>query len=154
MAKEIERKFLVKNDSWKDDLQGVPCRQGYLAKDEEVTVRVRIIGDRGYLTVKGKTHGILRDEFEYEISITDAGIMLQAMCVRGKVEKIRYKVESSGMTWDVDEFLGDNAGLTLAEIELESEDKKIVRPDWVGEEVTGDIRYYNSYLAEHPYTKW
>jgi len=154
MAKEIERKFLVKNSSWKSDLQGILCRQGYLAKNEDITVRVRIIGDHAYLTIKGNTHGISRDEFEYEISMDDAEIMLRTMSHKGIVEKIRYKVEAEGLIWDVDEFLGDNKGLIMAEVELQSEGQQIVLPEWVGKEVTADIRFYNFYLAAHPFTKW
>lgn len=154
MAKEIERKFLVRNSSWKDGLQGLLCRQGYLVKDENVTVRVRIIGELAYLTIKGRTEGFSRDEFEYQISQDDARIMLATMSGNRIVEKIRYKVEANGMIWDVDEFLGNNAGLVMAEVELTDESQQVVLPDWAGEEVTGDRRYYNSYLAEIPFLKW
>jgi len=154
MAKEIERKFLVRNSSWKDGLKGLLCRQGYLVKDEGLTVRVRIIGELAYLTIKGRTEGFSRDEFEYEISQDDARIMLATMSANRIVEKIRYKVEANGMIWDVDEFLGDNAGLVMAEVELTDESQQVVLPDWIGEEVTGDRRYYNAYLAEFPFLKW
>lgn len=154
MAREIERKFLVRNDSWKTGLQGVSCCQAYLATDERVTVRVRILGDAGYLTVKGKTVGLSRDEFEYPIPVTDALAMLETLSTGGWVEKIRYSVKAHGMFWDVDEFLGANAGLVLAEVELEHEGQEVVLPDWVGEEVTGDDRYYNSRLARNPYSSW
>lgn len=154
MAKEIERKFLVRNSSWKDGLKGLLCRQGYIANDENVTVRVRIIGELAYLTIKGRTEGFTRDEFEYEISRDDARIMLTVMSGNRIVEKIRYKVEANGMIWDVDEFLGDNSGLVMAEIELKEENQQIILPEWVGKEVTGDIRYYNSSLAEIPFSKW
>ncbi|HOP40332.1 MAG TPA: CYTH domain-containing protein [Geobacteraceae bacterium] len=154
MAREIERKFLVKNDSWKMGCRGLACRQGYLVKDEAITVRVRVLGDQGYLTVKGKTEGIARDEFEYPVPREDAEAMLGSMCGGRIVEKIRYYVESGGFRWDVDEFLGENIGLVLAEVELESEDQEPALPDWIGREVTGDARYYNAYLAEHPFSRW
>lgn len=154
MAREIERKFLVKNDSWKMGCQGIACRQGYLVKDAAITVRVRVLGDHGYLTVKGKTEGIARDEFEYAVPREDAEAMLASMCGQRIVEKIRYHVEIGGFRWDVDEFLGENAGLVLAEVELDSEDQEPAVPDWIGPEVSGDVRYYNAYLAEHPFSKW
>jgi adenylate cyclase len=154
MAREIERKFLVKNDSWKRGRQGLSCRQGYLVKNEAVTVRVRVLGDNGYLTVKGRTVGMTRDEFEYRIPLEDATAMLGSMCSGGIVEKIRYHVEVSGFTWDVDEFLGENSGLVLAEVELEDEAQTPELPDWLGQEVTGDVRYYNAYLAEKPFSAW
>lgn len=154
MAKEIERKFLVKDCTWKSGRSGLLCSQGYLAADEEVTVRVRIIGVRAYLTVKGRTQGMTRDEFEYEIDVEDADIMLHNMAKKGTVVKMRYKVESEGMIWEVDEFLYDNEGLILAEIELEREDQEIALPEWIGDEVTGDVRYNNSSLALHPFSRW
>lgn len=154
MAREIERKFLVKNDSWKNGCHGVACRQGYLVKDAAVTVRVRVLGAEGYLTIKGRTEGIARDEFEYPIPREDAEAMLAGMCGERIVEKIRYHVENGGFQWDVDEFLGENSGLVLAEVELESEDQQPVLPDWIGREVTGDVRYYNACLAEYPFSKW
>ncbi|MDD2320323.1 MAG: CYTH domain-containing protein [Geobacteraceae bacterium] len=154
MAREIERKFLVKNDFWKRGCQGLFCRQGYLVKEEDITVRVRILGDEGYLTVKGRTEGMARDEFEYRIPQDDAVAMLGSMCRGGIVEKIRYHVEFKGFTWDVDEFLGENSGLVLAEVELEHEDQVPELPDWLGQEVTGDVRYYNAYLAGNPFSAW
>ncbi len=154
MAHEIERKFLVKNDSWKNGCQGLYCRQGYLFADEEVTVRVRILGGEGFLTVKGRTEGITRDEFEYRIPLEDATAMLGSMCRGGLVEKIRHHIEVKGFTWDVDEFLGESSGLVLAEVELEDEDQVPDFPDWLGQEVTGDVRYYNAYLAGNPFSAW
>jgi CYTH domain-containing protein len=154
MAREIERKFLVKNDSWKSDCQGLPCRQGYLVTDEDITVRVRILGDEGYLTVKGRTEGIARDEFEYRIPLADAEALLRSMSRGGIVEKVRYHVMFKGFTWDVDEFLGGNSGLVLAEVELADEEQYPELPDWLGQEVTGDVRYYNAYLAGKPFTTW
>jgi adenylate cyclase len=154
VAQEIERKFLVRNDSWKTGLQGVSCCQAYLATDERVTVRVRILGDAGYLTIKGKSVGLARDEFEYPIPLADARVMLETLSSGGIVDKIRYTVEAHGMLWDVDEFLGANSGLVLAEVELDDEGQEIVLPEWAGEEVTGDARYYNSRLARNPFSAW
>ena len=154
MAREIERKFLVKNDSWKNGCQGLACRQGYLVTGEKVTVRVRILGGEGFLTVKGRTEGITRDEFEYRIPMVDAEAMLGSMSSGGLVEKIRYHVKVGGFTWDVDEFLGENSGLVLAEVELEDEGQQPEIPDWLGQEVTGDVRYYNAYLAGNPFSAW
>ena len=153
MGIEIERKFLVKDGSWKEQSdEGLVCRQGYLASDRESTVRVRVIGDKGFLTIKGATYGLSRSEYEYEIPAIDAEGMLQ-FC-RSMVEKTRYLIEHGGMTWEVDVFGGYNGGLVLAEIELESEDQEFDLPDWAGEEVSGDVRYYNSHLAQHPFRSW
>jgi len=154
MAREIERKFLVKNDSWKNGCQGLACRQGYLVTGENVTVRVRILGGEGFLTVKGRTEGMTRDEFEYRIPLEDAEVMLGSMSSGGLVEKIRYHVTVGGFIWDVDEFLGENSGLVLAEVELEDENQQPEFPDWLGQEVTGDVRYYNAYLAGNPFFAW
>ncbi|MGA7828869.1 MAG: CYTH domain-containing protein [Geobacteraceae bacterium] len=154
MAREIERKFLVKNDSWKKEGRGLSCRQGYLVTGKDITVRVRILGEEGYLTVKGRTEGIARDEFEYRIPVADAEAMLRSMSKDGIVEKIRYHVEVKGFTWDVDEFLGENSGLVLAEVELADENQQPEFPDWLGQEVTGDVRYYNAYLAGNPFSAW
>ncbi|NMC75104.1 MAG: CYTH domain-containing protein [Geobacteraceae bacterium] len=154
MAREIERKFLVRNDSWKTGNDGVFCCQAYLAADERVTVRARILGDSGYLTVKGRSEGAARDEFEYPIPVEDARAMIERLSSGGMVEKIRYSVEAHGMRWDVDEFLGANGGLVLAEVELDYEGQEFVVPEWAGEEVTGDVRYYNSRLAAHPFSQW
>lgn len=153
MGIEIERKFLVKNDGWKVRAsEGSLCLQGYLVADREKTVRVRVMGDVGYLTIKGATEGISRMEFEYEIERPDAEYMLM-LCDR-RIEKIRYFVEEGGLTWEVDVFEGANAGLVMAEIELDSEEREILVPHWAGEEVSGDQRYYNSYLAIHPFSSW
>jgi len=154
VAREIERKFLVVDDAWKTGLSGLLCRQGYLAADERVTVRVRLIGDKGYLTIKGKSKGAARDEFEYSIPAEDARVMLETLVTCGIVEKIRYSLDVHGMRWEVDEFLGANAGLVLAEVELEHEEQEVALPDWAGEEVTGDVRYYNSRLARQPFSLW
>jgi adenylate cyclase len=115
---------------------------------------VRILGDAGYLTIKGKSVGPARDEFEYPIPVADARAMIETLSTGGIVEKIRFSVESHGMVWDVDEFLGANSGLVLAEVELGHEGQEIVLPEWAGEEVTGDVRYYNSRLARNPFSAW
>ena len=153
MGVEIERKFLVKDDSWKIHAdQGLACKQGYLLSDPKKTVRVRMMGDQGYLTIKGATNGISRMEFEYEIDRPDAAYMM--MLCDSVVEKTRYLIEHNGMTWELDVFEGANAGLLMAEIELESENQTFELPEWAGEEVTGDPRYYNARLARQPYSSW
>lgn len=152
MATEIERKFLVTGNGWR---RPHPRRlvQGYLNRDRQRTVRVRLDGEQGFLTVKGVTTGATRSEFEYAIPLADAEPLL-ALCDAPAVRKLRHAVMFAGMRWDVDEFLGDNAGLVVAEIELADESQPFARPAWVGEEVTRDPRYFNSNLATHPYATW
>ncbi len=151
MGIEIERKFLVEGDEWKAAAgAGLDCRQGYLAADSEKTVRVRILGEQAFLTIKGATSGITRSEFEYEIPVADASAMLE-LCQDAVVEKTRYLIEHAGMVWELDVFSGTNAGLVMAEIELESEDQEFDLPDWAGKEVSGDPRYYNACLARYPF---
>jgi len=154
MAQEIERKYLVSGEAWKHLAEGTHYRQGYLSTDPERTVRVRIIGERGYLTIKGISVGISRPEYEYEIPIPDAKELLERLCEKPIVEKERYKIAFGGLVWEVDEFLGVNEGLVIAEVELESADQAIDLPPWVGEEVSGDLRYFNSHLVNHPYSTW
>jgi len=154
MAIEIERKYLVKGDPWRSLGIGEIYRQGYIATKEGVTVRVRIVGDRGYLTIKGKTVGISRSEFEYPIPVEDAQIMLDTLCDRPLIEKIRYKILVGDLTWEVDEFLGENEGLVLAEVELIDEKEMIEIPSWCDREVTNDSKYYNVNLAKYPYRQW
>jgi len=154
MAKEIERKFLVKGDAWRKLAQGTHYRQGYLSTVKERTVRVRTIDDKGFLTIKGISVGASRAEYEYEISVDDANAMLDKLCERPLIEKTRYKIEHQGFIWEVDEFEGDNQGLIVAEIELKDENQKFDLPQWIGEEVTGDPRYFNSNLLKNPYTMW
>lgn len=151
---EIERKFLVKSDAWKKLGKPVLYRQGYLTQDNSRTVRVRLAGDKGYLTIKGKTTGFSRVEFEYEIPASDAQNMLDTLAFHPLIEKTRTCVTYAGHVWEVDEFFGENAGLVMAEIELTSETELFEKPDWIGEEVTGDPRYYNSALAKCPYSSW
>jgi len=154
MAQEIERKFLLASDQWRSGAEGRLYRQGYLSTDKARTVRVRIVGERGLLTIKGLTRGISRLEFEYDIPLADATRLLDELCHRPLIEKTRYEVTHGGLTWEIDEFHGDNAGLIVAEVELASEDQDIELPEWVGAEVSGDPRYYNSNLAQHPFSKW
>lgn len=153
MGVEIERKFLVKNDQWRNLAQGELYRQGYIPTLES-TVRIRVIRDRGFITIKGMTQGISRAEYEYEIPVEDATQMLDHLCKPPLIEKYRHKIELNGLVWEVDEFLGANRGLTIAEVELKSADQAIKLPEWIGEDVSHNPRYYNSNLAQHPYTTW
>ena len=154
MGKEIERKYLIKKDDWRELAKGTVYRQGYLSTVKERTVRVRTIDDNGYLTIKGITVGATRAEYEYEIPAKDANYMLNELCEKPIIEKKRYVVDHEDLTWEIDEFDGENLGLIVAEVELTAEDQKIALPDWIGEEVTGDPRYFNSNLIKHPYSKW
>ena len=155
MGLEIERKFLILNDGYKAGVQGVEYRQGYLSTDIDRTVRVRTAGDKGFVTIKGRTQGYCREEFEYEIPFGEACRLLDRLCIKPLIEKVRYRrAESDGKIWEIDEFRGVNAGLVLAEIELQSEDESFGRPSWLGNEVSDDPRYCNSYLATHPYSEW
>jgi len=154
MGTEIERKYLVRGDAWRALATGVHYRQGYLNSAKERTVRVRSTGDKAYLTIKGLTVGASRSEYEYEIPVADAIAMLDALAERPIIEKKRHKIPHGGITIEVDEFLGENAGLVVAEVELKSEDQAFDKPAWLGEDVTGDPRYYNANLVRHPYSAW
>ncbi|MFA6714165.1 MAG: CYTH domain-containing protein [Victivallales bacterium] len=155
MAMEIERKFLVSGDSWRSGCpEKLELRQGYIAESDKCTVRVRVSGTDGWITVKGPTRNISRSEFEYRIPREDAEIMLRDFADGRIVEKTRYFIDYKGGDWVVDEFSGRNCGLALAEIELNSEDAFFEKPDWLGEEVSGDYRYRNSYLSQNPYSEW
>lgn len=154
MAQEIERKFLLTGDAWRGLAEGVHYRQGYLNSIKERTVRVRTINDKGFLTIKGITVGATRVEYEYEIPKDECTAMLDDLAEKPIIDKKRYKVDYAGFIWEVDEFFGENEGLIVAEVELESEDQKFDAPEWIGEEVTGDPRYFNSNLIKHPFTKW
>jgi CYTH domain-containing protein len=149
MARETERKFLVKNNEYKKGISGVFYKQGYLSRSPDCTIRVRTADNKAWLTIKGPTCGATRYEFEYPIPYDDA-LSLFALCKGGFIEKIRYNVIYDGMLWEVDEFLGKNKGLVIAEIELESENQPIKLPPWAGEEITGDARFYNSNLIDKP----
>ena len=154
MGIEIERKFLPKGEGWRGPGQPTLMRQGYLVADPVRTVRVRIEGERAVITIKSKSTGASRGEWEYEIPVPDAAELLERLCEQPLVEKVRHRIEHAGHTWEVDEFQGENAGLVVAEIELGSEDEAFDLPDWIGQEVTGDPRYYNSSLIRLPYSKW
>jgi len=161
MPLEIERKFLVTNDNWRADAHAViPMAQGYIndmaATDsgaQKASVRVRIQGDAAYLNIKSRELGHTRQEFEYPVPVSEARELL-ALCVGGLVDKRRHLVQHGGLLWEVDEFLGDNAGLVVAEVELESADQAFAKPDWAGAEVTDESRYYNLALASKPYSRW
>lgn len=150
---EIERKFLLKNSLWKEGVNGVRYKQAYLNEKGDNTVRVRIEGDKAKLTIKSKANNISRMEFEYDIPMEDAE-KLFLIAKTSAVEKNRYKIMYEGNCWEVDEFLGDNEGLVVAEIELESETQIFAKPAWIGEEVSGDSRYTNANLARNPYKNW
>jgi len=154
MGVEIERKFLIKGDAWRSQSMGTYYRQGYMNPSGGRTVRVRIAGQRAYLTLKGPTQGLTRSEFEYEIPITDAEEILNTLCDRPLIEKIRYRLNYKGLIWEIDEFLGENQGLILAEVELTDEDQAFEAPDWLGKEVTHDLRYGNASLAKNPFSSW
>lgn len=153
MALEIERKFLVDKNKWKPTGQGTILKQAYLSLDPNPTVRVRIAGKKSFLTIKGRSETISRPEFEYEIPLDDALKMLK-LAISNPVEKTRYEVWHENFLWEIDVFSGENEGLILAEIELDSESQEFARPDWILEEVSGDRRFYNSYLSEHPFQEW
>lgn len=155
MAIEIERKFLVKGDKWRSLATGQIYRQGYIPTEPGRTVRIRIVGNQGYLTIKGPgKFGGSRPEFEYPIPVKDAQEMLETLCNQPFIEKTRHKIPIDELVWEVDEFHGENQGLILAEVELETENQSIQIPDWIGQEVTSDYRYFNAYLAKHPYQEW
>jgi len=156
MAKETERKFLVRDDSFKKDaFRQERISQGYLCLDPDRTVRVRIKGEKAFITIKGSSSGITRYEWEKEISVSDAKELLE-LALPGMIDKVRHYVRNADgiHTWEVDEFFGQNEGLTVAEIELQHEDDSFARPVWLGEEVSSDPRYYNSFLTDNPYKNW
>lgn len=154
MGVEIERKFLVTGEDWRLLGEPVLLRQGYLSTDPARTVRVRIEGQQGVLTIKGKSHGATRGEWEYPIPENEAAELLDKLCPAPLVEKFRTRVTVGNHVWEVDEFIGANKGLLVAEIELAAEDEMFLLPDWVGAEVTGDARYYNSSLIRQPFSQW
>ncbi|MEG2031472.1 MAG: CYTH domain-containing protein [Janthinobacterium sp.] len=154
MGVEIERKFLLQGDAWRGLGQAVLLRQGYLSSARERVVRVRIEGEQAMLTIKGANVGVARGEWEYPIPLADAVELLDGLCEQPLIEKVRHRIEHAGMVWEVDEFLGANAGLIVAEIELASEDQPFEKPEWIGAEVSGDARYYNANLIRHPFSQW
>jgi adenylate cyclase len=155
MPKEIERKYLVNKEKWAKTHKpkGQLYRQGYILTEPTKTIRVRLTETKGFLTIKGLSVGATRPEYEYEIPVQHAQELLDNFTV-SELSKIRYKINFKGKIWEVDEFLGTNVGLLIAEIELKSEDETYELPDWVGEEVTGDDKYYNSSLTVNPFQKW
>lgn len=155
MAIEVERKFLVTADQWRLEAREVILlRQGYLSTDKDCAVRVRVTGNNAWITVKGAPVEGAALEFEYPVPPADAACMLDNLAKRPLIEKKRHLVPRDGFVWEVDEFLGANAGLILAEVELSSPDQKAPLPDWVGREVTGEARYYNASLVGNPYSQW
>ena len=154
MPAEIERKFKVISDKYKQLSKPLNCKQGYLDTLEEFLVRVRIMGDKAYLTLKGKNEGIRRLEFEYEIPKTDANELFSNFCSTTPIEKNRYILSIEKTIWEVDEFLGENYGLVIAEIELPSENANFPTPNWIGQEVSNNPKYYNYNLVKYPYSKW
>lgn len=155
MAIEIERKFLVKDHSWRASANaGTAFRQGYFSSPGRASIRVRIEGEQANLNIKSAELGVRRTEYEYPIPLADARHMLDALCEQPQIEKTRYHVEHAGHTWEVDVFAGDNAGLVVAEIELDDEHAAFERPAWLGEEVSDDPRYYNVSLVRQPFNRW
>lgn len=154
MGIEIEKKFLLINDDWKKDTTSTIYYQGYLHSGAGKTVRVRIAGEKSFLTIKGKHSGISRMEFEYAIPMEDAKVLLEELCEKPIIHKKRYLKNHGGFLWEIDEFYGENQGLILAEIELEDEQQNFPKPTWVGKEVTHDGRFYNANLRVNPYKNW
>lgn len=153
MGMEIERRFRVQGDGWRPLGTAVAYRQGYLSIDPARTVRVRVVGQQAWLTMKAKITDTSRHEFEYPIPLADALTMLEVMCPL-QIVKTRTRIDLGGQIWEVDEFFGANAGLVLAEIELTDEASTFIRPDWLGQEVTADSRFTNAWLSDHPYSTW
>jgi adenylate cyclase len=155
MATEIERKYLIANDDWRQHSDaGIQITQGYMGSNEKSSVRIRVNGDSANINIKSKTLGMQRSEYEYAIPLEDAREMLAALCDRPYIDKTRFHVPHEGRVWEVDVFAGENEGLIVAELELASVDEIFPLPNWVGEEVTEDPRYYNICLVSHPYKKW
>ncbi|MBF0620755.1 MAG: CYTH domain-containing protein [Magnetococcales bacterium] len=155
MGEEIERKFLVKSNSWRKNIEkSAKIRQGFFLSIKDRAVRIRVKGKQGFITMKSESHGFTRKEFEYEIPVVDAEEILETLCTKPIVEKTRNWVTYADKVWVIDDFHGANNGLIMAEIELDSEMEDVARPDWAGNEVSDNPRYYNVYLARHPFTTW
>ena len=155
MATEIEHKFLLRNDRWRSQVErSARLRQGYLTSDARCSVRVRVANGQAFLNLKSGTLGIQRSEYEYSIPLAEAEEILDTLCEKPLLEKTRHYLHFGEHLWEIDEFAGDNAGLIVAEVELSRVDELFARPDWLGEDVSHDIRYYNSQLARHPYRNW
>ena len=154
MGLEIERKFLVDGDAYQALAEGIHVQQGYLEGSENTSVRIRIMGEEAFLAIKGTTISATRQEFEYPIPLDDAREMMRDLCKKPIIDKHRYIIKYKGSVWEVDEFHGMNEGLVIAEIELESEEQKIHKPDWIGDEVTDEPKYFNVNLVKHPFISW
>ncbi|NJL45387.1 MAG: CYTH domain-containing protein [Leptolyngbyaceae cyanobacterium SM2_3_12] len=154
MGQEIERKFLVIGEDWRAQATGLLYCQGYIPTQGTATVRIRLAGEQGYITLKGPAVGLVRPEFEYPIPKADAQAMLEILCQPPLVQKYRYRLPLGNVVWEIDEFLGENRGLVMAEVELKSPDQAITLPPWIGAEVSDDPRYYNSSLARNPFSLW
>ena len=154
MTKEIEKKYLIDINKLPSLTQGIEIKQGYISTSLRATTRIRVAGDKAYLTLKGRTQGLTRTEFEYQIPIEDAIQMLAEFCEGSAIEKTRYLVKQSKHTWEIDVFHGDNHGLVVAEIELGSEDESYDLPEWVTEDVSHEVKYCNSNLLTNPYKNW
>jgi adenylate cyclase len=154
LGTEIERKYLVRSDKWRSLGSKSFYRQGYLLIDKSKTVRIRTVDESGFITIKGASIGISRSEFEYKIPVVEARLILETLCEQPIIEKYRTRIEVDELLWEVDEFIGENEGLIVAEVELNNVDQNITLPDWVGEEVTGNHSYNNSYLVKNPFSKW
>lgn len=154
MGRETERKFLVKGQGWREGASGIPFRQGYLSAAGDCVVRVRTAGEKATLTVKGRKTGLSCPEYEYAIPLCEAKELLDRLCRRPLIEKTRYRIEFMGMTWEIDEFEGENEGLIIAEVELDDENQHIEIPEWAGREVSLDPKYWNVNLMTCPYCRW
>lgn len=154
MAKEIERKFLIDISQLGDLKSGVEIKQGYISTTDNAAVRIRLSGDKAFLTLKGENTGATRTEFEYEIPVKDANEMLAELCSGPVIDKTRYFVEHCGHTWEIDIFHGDNDGLIVAEVEMQSENESVDIPAWAVKEVTGEAKYYNAHLLNNPFKNW
>jgi adenylate cyclase len=155
MGIEIERKYLIANDSWQENAdEGIQMIQGYMSSNDKSSVRIRVNGEIANLNIKSKTIGAQRSEFDYLIPVAEAMEMLETLCNKPFIKKTRYHVKFQDHTWEIDVFAGENQGLIVAELELNSVDENFVLPDWIGKEVTDDPRYYNICLVSHPYKDW
>lgn len=155
MAIEVEHKFLLANDDWRKQIKhSIRYRQGYLSSAETNSIRIRLSDEQAWLNIKSATIGTHRYEYEYEIPLSDANEILNNLCKKPLIEKTRHFVTNDTNIWEIDEFEGENEGLVVAEIELSEEGQSFSKPDWLGEEVTHDLRYYNNNLAIHPYSEW
>jgi adenylate cyclase len=151
---EIERRFLLADSAFLEPLEGTYFKQGYIQGRKRSAARIRVLGERAFLTLKGATRGLVRSEYEYEIPVQDAREMLEEFCEKPLIEKVRYEVDFAGNTWEIDVFYGENEGLLMAEIELESAEQEFEKPAWLGREISEDPRYFNSSLVRNPYKKW